>query len=231
MLRTRYLTIEACARKRACRRPGSGLAKIWTACLRLLLVASLLVALLAAAMLPLEFIHYTDVATASGLTVSNTFGGRTQKDYILETTGNGAAIFDYDGDGLNDIFIANGTTFKPPKEGPARTPQLYHNDGKGHFTDVAAQAGFTTEGWGQGVCIGDYENHGHPELLFTYYGHNILYRNLGNGNFEAVTKKAGLPVSGTRYGSGCTFLDYDRDGHLDLFIANYVQRPGSRQNS
>lgn len=192
---------------------------------------------LAAAMLPLDFIHYTDIAAGSGLTVPNTFGGRAQKDYIIETTGNGAAIFDYDGDGRNDIFIVNGTTFKTAQGTAPRTPQLYHNDGNGRFTDVAARAGFTTEGWGQGVCVGDYDNDGRPDLLVTYYGHNILYRNLGDGRFEDVTRKAGLPVTGTRYGSGCTFLDYDRDGDLDLFISNYVDldlgktpKPGDNTN-
>jgi hypothetical protein len=204
---------------------------------RLGLLSILPIAILAAALLPLEHIHYTDIAAASGLTIPNTFGGRAQKDYILETTGNGAAIFDYDGDGRNDIFIVNGTTFKTPQGAAPRIPQLYHNDGNGHFTDVAAQAGFTTEGWGQGVCVGDYDNDGHPDLLVTYYGHNILYRNLGNGKFEDVTRKAGLPVTGTRFGSGCTFLDYDRDGRLDLFVSNYVDldlaktpKPGDNTN-
>ena len=101
-------------------------------------------------------------------------------------------------------------------------PQLYHNDGHGHFTDVAAHAGFTTEGWGQGVCVGDYDNDGWPDLLVTYYGHNRLYRNLGDGTFRDVTAQAKLPVDGIRFGSGCSFVDYDRDGLLDLFIANYV---------
>ena len=185
----------------------------------------------------MEFIHFTDVAPAAGLSVSNTFGGRTQKDYILETTGNGAAIFDFDGDGRNDIFIANGTTLKRRPNETARLPQLYHNDGNGHFTDVAKQAGFDVEGWAQGVCVGDFDNDGHPDLLITYYGHNRLYRNLGNGKFSDVTAKAGLPTTGTRFGSGCSFMDYDRDGHLDIFVANYVDldlnktpKPGDNAN-
>ncbi|MGH9581899.1 MAG: FG-GAP repeat domain-containing protein, partial [Bryobacteraceae bacterium] len=115
-------------------------------------------------------------------------------------------------------------------------PQLYHNEGHGHFRNVAREAGFTKTGWAQGVCVGDYDNDGHPDLFVTAYGHNTLYRNLGNGKFEDVTAKAHLPVTGTRYGSGCTFLDYDRDGYLDLFVANYVDldlektpHPGSGQ--
>jgi hypothetical protein len=166
-------------------------------------------------------ISFVDLAPTSGLTIGNTFGGKTHKDYILETTGNGVAIFDYDGDGAEDIFIANGTTLDERASGH-HLPQLYHNDGHGHFTDVAAHAGFTAEGWGQGVCVGDYDNDGWPDLLVTYYGHNRLYRNQGDGTFRDVTAQAKLPVDGVRFGSGCTFVDYDRDGLLDLFVANYV---------
>ena len=158
-------------------------------------------------------IRYIDIAESIGIRIPNTYGNRTKTTSILDETGNGVAIFDFDGDGANDVFIANGN---------GAIPQLYRNDGKGHFTDVSRQAGFTAEGWAQGVCVGDYDNDGHPDLLVTYYGHNILYRNLGNGRFENVTAKAGLPTTGIRYGSGCAFLDYDRDGSLDLFISNYV---------
>jgi enediyne biosynthesis protein E4 len=165
--------------------------------------------------------NFVDAAITSGLTGKNIYGGLHRKDYILETTGNGVAIFDYDSDGKDDIFFANGTTLNSgPKEGGH--PQLYHNDGDGRFTEVAAKAGLTQLGWAQGVCAGDYDNDGHPDLLVTYYGHNVLYRNRGDGTFEDATARAGLPVTGTRYGSGCAFLDYDRDGSLDLFVANYV---------
>src|SRR4051812_10337061 len=177
-------------------------------------------------------IEYVDVAGKWGLTVPTTFGGKDRKDYILETTGTGAAIFDYDGDGRNDVFIANGTTLQ--NSGAASGSQLYRNDGKGHFTDVAEQAGLTRSGWAQAACVADFDNDGHPDLLVTYYGHNSLYRNLGNGKFSEVTAAAGLPVSGTRWGSGCAFVDYDRDGYADIFISNYVDldlsktpRPGT----
>ena len=166
-----------------------------------------------------------DIAKSSGLDIPNTFGGVQKKDYILETTGTGAAIFDFDGDGRNDIFIVNGTTLNGADRAsrPApRTSQLYHNDGNGHFTEMARQAGITHEGWGQGVCVADYDNDGRPDMLVTYYGHNVLYRNLGNGKFADVTAQAKLPVTGNRWGTGCAFLDYDRDGYVDLFIANYV---------
>jgi hypothetical protein len=180
-------------------------------------------AVLTAASTPIAFhVEYSDVAAASGLTAKNVYGGTGRKDYILETTGNGVAIFDYDGDGRNDVFVANGTRFHNANEGEAQVPQLYHNDGNGHFTNVAAKAGFSHTGWAQGVCVGDFDNDGWPDLLVTYYGHNVLYRNRGNGTFEDVTEKAHLPVTGTRYGSGCSFVDYDRDGYLDLFVANYV---------
>src|SRR4051794_17962687 len=161
---------------------------------------------------------FRDIGATARLTVRNTFGGTDRKDFILETTGNGAAILDYDGDGRDDIFIANGRRLKS-EEAP---PQLYHNEGGGRFRNVAKQAGLTYAGWGQGVCVGDYDNDGHPDLLLTFYGHNVLYRNRGDGTFENVTEKARLPVAGVRYGSGCSFIDFDRDGYLDLFIANYV---------
>ncbi len=168
-------------------------------------------------------IRMVDIAPASGLSRVNTFGGKQTKTYILESTGNGAAIFDYDGDGANDILIANGTTLDGPGKGPPRTVQLYRNDGHGKFTESARQAGFTVEGWAQGICVGDYNNDGKPDLLITYYGHNRLYRNNGSGQFTDVTSEAHLPAAGVRYGAGCTFFDYDRDGWLDLFVANYVQ--------
>jgi enediyne biosynthesis protein E4 len=164
--------------------------------------------------------HFIDIAAQSGLTLANTFGGKDRKDYLLESTGTGAAIFDYDGDGDNDIFIANGTTLNPA--GPPPRSQLYRNDGKARFTEVSQPAGLTRSGWAQAACAGDFDNDGHTDLLVTYYGPNSLYRNSGDGKFVDVTGDAGLPVAGTRWGSGCAFLDYDRDGYLDIFVANYV---------
>jgi enediyne biosynthesis protein E4 len=158
-------------------------------------------------------IRFIDIAAKSGLTVPNTFGGKDKKNSILESTGTGVAIFDFDGDGANDVFIANG----PPSHS-----ELYKNDGAGHFTEVGKQAGLTRIGWAQAACVGDIDNDGHPDLFVTYYGHNSLYRNLGNGKFQDITERAGLPMTGTRWGSGCAFIDYDRDGLLDIFVANYV---------
>ena len=170
-------------------------------------------------------IRFIDIAAQSGLTAMNTFGGKDRKESILESTGNGAAIFDFDGDDANDIFIGNG---------PPSLSALYKNDGTGHFTDVAREAGLTRTGWAQAACVGDIDNDGHPDLFVTYFGHNSLYRNLGNGKFEDITAHAGLPVAGNRWGSGCALIDYDRDGRLDIFVANYVDldlahvpKPGS----
>jgi hypothetical protein len=176
-------------------------------------------------------IRFVDVAVESGLTLPNTFGGKAKKDFILEGTGTGAAIFDFDGDGANDIFIANGTTMG--QSGPPVHSQLYRNDGKGKFTEVSQQAGLTRSGWAQAACVGDFDNDGKPDLFVSYYGPNSLYRNTG-GKFTDVTAAAKLPTTGTRWGSGCAFLDYDRDGYLDIFVANYVDldlnntpKPGS----
>ncbi len=179
------------------------------------------VALAAMAAVPLFRADFTDVASRAGVTVPNTFGGVDRKDYILETTGNGVALFDFDGDGRDDIFIANGTRLKKAGE-PTGAAQLYRNLGGGRFQEVGARAGFGKADWAQGVCVGDYDNDGRPDLLVTYYGHNILFHNLGEGRFEDATGKARLPTTGIRYGSGCSFVDYDRDGYLDLFVANYV---------
>jgi enediyne biosynthesis protein E4 len=195
-----------------------------------LLVITLAIVLFAAGDTPT--VRFVDIAVESGLTVPNTFGGKEKKDFILESTGNGAAIFDYNGDGANDIFIANGTVLTP--NGPPTHSQLYRNDGKGHFTDVARQAGLTRTGWAQAACVGDFDNDGNPDLFVTYYGPNSLYRNRGDGRFTEVTAAAGLPTEGTRWGSGCAFIDYDNDGYLDIFVANYVEldlantpKPGS----
>src|SRR5438309_4478990 len=165
-------------------------------------------------------IRFVDIAAQSGLTIPNTFGGKVKKDYILESTGTGAAIFDYDGDGANDVFIANGTTLDP--KAPPTHSLLYRNDGKGRFTEVGQQAGLTRSGWAQAACVGDFDNDGHPDLFVTYYGHNSLYRNQGGGKFADISQPAGLPVTGTRWGSGCGFIDFDGDGYLDIFVANYV---------
>ncbi len=185
-------------------------------------------------------IRFVDVAADRGLTAVTTFGGSARKDYILESTGTGAVLFDFDDDGAQDIFIANGTVLNPKT--PPQPSQLYHNDGTGHFTDVARKAGLTKTGWAQAACAGDLDNDGHPDLLVTYYGGNTLYKNLGNGRFEDVTARAGLGSGVSEaekkfWSSGCAFVDYDRDGLLDIVIGSYLSfdlagapKPGSGRN-
>jgi hypothetical protein len=167
-------------------------------------------------------VHFTDVASKAGLTAPVTFGGEHTKKYIIETTGTGVAIFDYDNDGWPDIFVVNGTKLEGFPSGKAPTSHLYHNNRDGTFTDVTEKAGLTHTGWGQGVCVGDYDNDGFEDLYVTYYGKNILYHNNGNGTFSDVSEKAGVAGNGKSWGTGCAFVDYDRDGKLDLMVANYV---------
>jgi hypothetical protein len=166
--------------------------------------------------------QFVDVAEKSGLTMTNTFGGKETKKYIIETTGTGVAVFDYDNDGWPDIFLVNGTTLDGFPAGKAPTNHLYRNNHDGTFTDVSRPAGLADAGgWGQGVCVGDYDNDGWEDLYVTYYGKNRLYHNQG-GTFHEVGEAAGTAGSGKSWGTGCAFVDYDRDGNLDLVIANYV---------
>jgi enediyne biosynthesis protein E4 len=166
--------------------------------------------------------HFTDVAAKAGLTAPVIFGGENTKKYIIETTGTGVAIFDYDNDGWPDIFIVNGTKLEGFAPQKAPTSHLYHNNHDGTFTDVTERAGLTHTGWGQGVCVGDYDNDGFKDLYVTYYGKNVLYHNNGNGTFTDLSEKAAVAGTGKMWGSGCAFVDYDRDGKLDLMVANYV---------
>jgi hypothetical protein len=165
---------------------------------------------------------FSDVDATAGLSARNYFGGETQKKYILETTGCGVAFFDYDNDGWLDIFVVNGSRLEGFPEGKEPTNHLYHNNRDGTFSDVTEKAGLLRHGWGQGVCVGDYDNDGFEDLFVTYWGQNILYHNNGDGTFTDVTRKAGLAGASRRWGTGCAFLDYDRDGHLDLFVSNYI---------
>ena len=166
--------------------------------------------------------YFTDVAKEAGLTMMNVFGGVDTKKYIIETTGTGVAIFDYDNDGWPDIFVVNGTKLEGFAVGKAPTNHLYHNNQDGTFTDMTEKAGLARTGWGQGVCVGDYDNDGWEDLYVTYYGKNLLFHNNGNGTFTDVTDKAHVGGSGKAWGTGCAFVDYDRDGRLDLMVANYV---------
>ncbi len=138
-------------------------------------------------------------------------------------TGCEVAFYDYDHDGWLDIFFVNGSTFDFDEVDVRPSNRLFHNNRDGTFTDVTAKAGLTRSGWGQGCCIGDYDNNGLDDLFVTYWGQNILYRNQGDGTFVDVTHEAGLGLEVREWNTGCCFLDYDRDGHLDLFVARYIQ--------
>jgi enediyne biosynthesis protein E4 len=162
----------------------------------------------------------TDVARQAGLTHPVVYGGVDTKHYILEVVGCGVAFIDYDNDGWQDLFVLSGTQLDGDPAGA--TNRLYKNNRNGTFTDVTEQAGLRRTGWASAVTVGDYDNDGFDDLYITYYGRNVLYRNNGNGTFTDVTEKAGLAQEAVRYGSGCTWMDYDRDGHLDLFVATYL---------
>ena len=165
--------------------------------------------------------RFTDIAKEAGLVLPVVYGEADHKDYILETVGCGCAFFDYDNDGWMDIFLLSGSSMAGAPSGASN--RLYRNNRDGTFSDVTEKAGLRFTGWGSGVCVGDYNNDGSEDLFCTFYGQNKLYRNNGDGTFTDGTKQAGLENSKTRWGAGCTFLDYNRDGHLDLFVSNYVQ--------
>lgn len=167
---------------------------------------------------------FIDVAGKAGIHTLNVNGTVKNKRYILEATGSGVAVFDYDNDGWPDIFLVNGTLLPSDTRAAKSKPtsHLFHNNRDGTFTDVTAQAGLLDTGWGQGVCVGDYDNDGHDDLYVTGYGKNRLYHNEGNGTFREVAGPAGVAGTGKEWGTGCAFIDYDRDGKLDLIVSNYV---------
>ena len=167
------------------------------------------------------FSRFVDVAHSAGLIATMIYGEQDSFTYIVESMATGCAFFDYDNDGWMDIFIPGGRRLDntPPEAGN----HLYKNNRDGTFTDVTVKAGLQGSGWAQGVCVGDYNNDGFEDLFLTYYGQNILYCNNGDGTFTDVTAEAGLLHPTTRYNTGCTFVDYNRDGLLDLFVSNYLE--------
>ena len=164
--------------------------------------------------------RFTDVAAQAGLQNAVISGHREKADYVLEAMSCGAAFFDYDNDGWLDILILSGSRFGDPP--PDASTRLYKNNRDGTFTDVTRKAGLFRTGYSYGVTVGDYNNDGFEDLFLTGWGQNALYRNNGDGTFTEVTKEAGLINAQARFGSGCAFVDYDRDGRLDLFVSNYL---------
>ena len=167
-------------------------------------------------------ISFLDVAREGGLNAKTIYGGEHKNKYLLETTGCGVAFYDFDNDGWLDIFLVNGSRLE--EFAPERAPcsYLFKNNRDGTFTDITRKAGVAHSGWGQGVCIGDYDNDGYEDLFVTYFGKNVLYKNRGDGTFIDVAEKAGVTGDPKRWNTGCAFVDYDRDGNLDLFVANYI---------
>ena len=168
---------------------------------------------------------FVDVASKAGITVRNVNGSVDSKRYIIEATGSGVAILDYDRDGWPDIFLVNGTTLPGAKTEDKQdkpTNHLFHNNHDGTFTDVTTKAGLVSTGWGQGACVGDYDNDGFDDIYVTGYGKNRLFHNQGDGTFKEIAEQAGVAGTGKEWGTGCAFVDYDRDGKLDLAVANYV---------
>jgi len=167
-------------------------------------------------------VNFINVAKEAGLNTKFIYGGEHKNKYLLETTGCGVAFYDYDNDGWLDIFLVNGTRLEGFPAGQEPINRLFKNNRDGTFTDVTLKAGLAHSGWGQGVCIGDYDNDGYEDLFVTYFGKNVLYHNNGNGTFTDVSEKAGVAGNPKRWNTGCAFVDYDRDGKLDLFVANYI---------
>lgn len=168
-------------------------------------------------------VRFVDVAGRAGLTEPIIYGGLEHKRYIIETNGSGVAFLDYDNDGWIDILLPNGTRLEGFPKGKEPTLKLYRNERNGRFIDITTKAGLRHVGWASAICAGDYDNDGYEDFYLTYWGQNALYRNNGNGTFTDNTEKSSLSTRGTRWGSGCTFVDYDRDGKLDLFVANYLK--------
>jgi hypothetical protein len=167
-------------------------------------------------------ISFLNVAREAGLNAKTIFGGEHKNKYLLETTGCGVAFYDYDNDGWLDIFLVNGTRLEGFPAGSEPASHLFRNNRDGTFTDVTLKSGVAHSGWGQGCCVGDYDNDGWDDLFVTYFGKNVLYHNNGDGTFTDVSQKAGVAGNGKRWNTGCAFVDYDRDGKLDLFVANYI---------
>ena len=166
---------------------------------------------------------FSDVAGELGLDLEFTYGGTEAKRYIIESNGSGLAFVDYDGDSKLDAFLVNGSRLEGFPDGDAPSNRLYRNAGEGGFEDVTAASGLGRSGWGSAVCAGDFDNSGTTDLFVAYWGSDALYRNNGDGTFSEIAAEAGVAGLPQQWSSGCTFVDYDRDGLLDLLVTQYQQ--------
>ena len=166
-----------------------------------------------------DIISFTAVTETAGLQFHHA-DGRSGQRYFLETVGSGVAFFDYDTDGLIDIYFVNGADLPGFQSPTLPTNRLYRNNGDGSFTDVTEQAGVGDTGYGGGCAVGDYDNDGDLDLYVTNFRANVLYRNNGDSTFTDVTQHAG--VGDSRWSLGCAFADYDKDGFVDLYVTNYI---------
>lgn len=166
---------------------------------------------------------FAEVAAEAGLDLKFTYGNPSEKSYIIEANGSGVAFIDYDGDSKLDAFLANGSRLDGFAAGEEPLSRLYRNRGGGRFEDVTATAGIGRAGWGSAVCAGDYDNNGAIDLFVAYWGFDALYRNGGDSGFTEVAQAAGVAGPATQWSSGCTFVDFDRDGFLDLLVTQYQQ--------
>ncbi len=165
-------------------------------------------------------ICFNDLTSETGITFRHTDGSSGHR-YIVESVSAGLALFDYDADGLIDIYFLNGTPLRGSQDKSRPTNALYRNEGNWRFRDVSQEAGVADPGYGLGVAVGDYDNDGNVDLYLNNFGPNVLYRNRGDGTFTDVTKSAGVQ-NGDKVGAGASFLDIEGDGDLDLYVANYV---------
>jgi hypothetical protein len=163
--------------------------------------------------------HFVNVAQAAGLTAPVIYGPEDHNDYIVESMGCGVAFLDYDNDGWLDILVPTGRRLQATPDGAII--RLYKNNRDGTFSDVTAKSGLGRSVWATGITVGDYDNDGYDDIFVACWGQNILFHNNGDGTFSDVTEKVGLIHTGSRYSTGCTWVDYDRDGRLDLFVSHY----------